>query len=213
MKIIDSLRKFWELQSFKRRHRRNLRDYGPEEAWEEINLWIGWIQECIEKNSKITSPVGHPSFEGMPITETDVTAWSQKFVSEVCQFLKGGMGKRDGNLRFAGTAGLILVSWFIACARAKALDPRRRLEERLRAHRYLRGYIALLTDAMFDVTLSTRNFPDQLWDVTMKKHVPHSAARTAAIELLRTSRDEDSISGRGLRPRSPRPGKRGKAGK
>ena len=167
-----ALSEWWKLQVFKRQHRRRLRNYGPHEAWTEMDLWIGWIQESIEAASHIDPTRQHPSFPDKPWSETEVNAWAHEFVDEVLKFTCGDKSARyDGNLRFASTAGIILIGWFIACARAKSLDPRRRLEGRNFSRLYMRDFMAMLSDIMYDVSLSARNFPGQPWDVTFKESV------------------------------------------
>ena len=112
-----ALSEWWKLQVFKRQHRRRLRNYGPHEAWTEMALWIWWIQESSEAESRIDPTRQHPSFPDKPLSETEVNAW-----------------------RNFSTL-------------------------------YMRDFMAILSDVMFEGSLSGRNFPGQLWDVTFKESV------------------------------------------
>lgn len=144
--------------------------YSMGSAWRDMDFWIAWIQEVIVKHGRVDQKRRHPSFPHLPWCETDVRKWTREFVDRVVQLTGGDKSARyDGNLSFAAVAGLILVGWFLACGRAKTLDPRRRLKERRKAHRNMRKYVTLLTDLIYDFHLSARGFPNQPWDVTLTK--------------------------------------------
>jgi hypothetical protein len=118
-------------------------------------FWIGLIQNLIQEFSEVVDDPKHP--------ETDVEAWISTLTKKLVDVLPEDKNY-DENIRVARELGLLLVLWSVRISRAKAYDPNRPAELRLRALAGLRNYVAALQDAIHDETMDDLYFNGQDWN-------------------------------------------------